>query len=296
MTINRDSDETRRGSARKATSERPAKDGVEGKSESGRRRGIDRVVEVLELLYQRNEPMRPNQIAAAMGAPRSTIYDIIDRLRDFGLIENFDDEGRVFLGRRLHYFGTAYVKRVDLMREADLTLRRLTERTNETSQFCLMEGDKYTIALMRHGGHHFRISADIGQAVPIPWTASGPLLVSHLSDEEILSVIPDADFTLPDGRRLEPEAFLRRAHMARKRGFSRHDGQLDTFTHCLAAPVMDAEQRCIATLCLVLPRADAEKRGDELMRILTDAAATLSERLGGVIGADKPLRVAMSRG
>jgi DNA-binding IclR family transcriptional regulator len=296
MTFSRDSEEPRRTAARPARKTGVAVRQGKEKPESGRRRGIDRVVEVLELLYRRDEPMRPNQIAAVMGAPRSTIYDIIDRLRAFGLIENFDDEGRVYLGRRLHYFGTAYVKRFDLMREADQTLRRLTERTNETSQLCMLEGDKYTVTLMRHGGNHFRISADIGQPVPIPWTASGPLLLSHMADDEILRLIPDPDFTLPDGRRLEPEAFLRRVHMARKRGFSRHDSQLDTFTHCMASPIFDAERRCVATLCLIMPRTDAEKRGDELAHILADAAGLLTERMGGMIGSDKPLRIAVARG
>jgi DNA-binding IclR family transcriptional regulator len=262
---------------------------------AGRRRGIDRVIEVLECLYARNEPLRPNQIAAAVGAPRSTIYEIIERLREAGLVESFDSEGRVFLGRRLHYFGTAYVNRVDLMREADQTLRRLTEQTNETSQLCLMEAGKYTVALARHGGHHFRISSDIGQRVPLPWTASGALLVSHLSDAEILRLIPEEDFHLPDGRHLTPQAFLERVHAARQHGLSRLDGQLDRFTHCMAAPVLDAERRCIATLCLVIPRIDAEKRGRQLARVLASAAAELSDRMSGIVTSDRPLRAATGR-
>ena len=260
------------------------------KATAARRRGIDRVVEVLECLYARNEPLRPNQIAAAVGAPRSTIYEIVERLREAGLLESYDDEGRVFLGRRLHYFGTAYVRRVDLMREADQMLRRLTEQTNETAQLCLMEDGKYTVALARHGGHHFRISSDIGQRVPLPWTASGPLLVSHLADADILRLIPAEDFRLPDGRHLAPEAFLQRVGAARDRGLSRLDGQLDTFTHCMAAPVLDASRVCLATLCLVIPRLEAEPRGAQLARILVAAAAELSERVAGIVAPEGKLR------
>lgn len=260
-----------------------------------RRRGIDRLVEVLDYLYACNEPLRPNQIAAAVGAPRSTIYEIVDRLREAGFVEDFDTDGRVFLGRRLHYFGTAYVKRVDLMREADQALLRLTEQTNETSQLCLMEGEKYTVALARHGGHHFRISSDVGARVPLPWTASGPLLVSHLSDSEILRLVPEEDFRLPSGRQLTPATFLERVHAARKQGLSRLDGQLDTFTHCMAAPVFDAGRRCVATLCFVVPRIDADKKGEALARILISAAAALSERMAAVLTSDRPLRAATGR-
>lgn len=268
---------------------------IEAGETRGRRRGIDRVVEVLECLYARNEPLRPNQIAAAVGAPRSTIYEIVERLCEAGLLESYDGEGRLFLGRRLHYFGTAYIHRVDLMREAEQMLRRLTEQTNETSQLCVMEAGKYTVALARHGGHHFRISSDIGQKVPLPWTASGPLLVSHLSDTEILRLVPKEDFRLPDGRHRPPDEFLRRVKEVRARGLSRLDGQLDTFTHCMAAPVVDTNGVCLATLCLVIPRLDAASRGAELGAILVASAAELSERVGGIATAAPPLRAVPAR-
>jgi len=260
--------------------------------DTGRRRGIDRVIAILDFLYVRDEPMRPNQIAAEIQAPRSTVYEIIDRLSKAGLIEQVDGDGRVFLGRRLHYFGNSYIRHFDLMREASQMLRRLTEQTNETAQLCVMESAKYAVALMRHGGHQFRISSDIGRSVPLPWTASGPLLVSDLADDEILRLIPAADFDLPDGRRIDPAAFLRDVHLARKRGLSRLDGLMDTFIHCMAAPVYNGEGHCVATLCLVLPRSDAPRRGDQLGRILTAAAAELSKFTGGAVAVDRPLRLA----
>jgi DNA-binding IclR family transcriptional regulator len=269
---------------------------VAGRETGGRRRGIDRVIEVLEHLYVDGAPLRPNQIATAVGAPRSTIYEIVDRLLEAGLLENFDVEGRVFLGRRLHYFGAAYVASFDLMREAEIQLRRLTEKTNATSQLCTLEGQKYVVALMRQGGHHFRISSDVGRPVPLPWTASGPLLVSNFADEEILRLIPLEDYVLPDGRKLAPEAFLRRVHLARKRGLSRLDGQLDTFVHCMAAPVLGKDERCVATLCLVVSRADAEKRGGALASALVDAARELSERIGSVVSVRGSLRPVSSGG
>jgi DNA-binding IclR family transcriptional regulator len=261
-----------------------------------RKRGIDRVIEVLEHLYAGGSPLRPNQIATAVKAPRSSVYEIVDRLLEAGFLEGFDDEGRVFLGRRLHYFGAAYVNRFDLMREAELQLRTLTEKTNATSQLCTLEGRKYVVALMRQGGHHFRISGDVGRQVPLPWTASGPLLVSNFADDEILRLIPPEDYRLPDGRRLEPEAFLRRVHLGRKRGLSRLDGQLDTFVHCMAAPVLGRDGRCVATLCLVVSRADAEKRGGELAAALVAAAAELSEKIGSVVSVRGALRPLMSGG
>jgi DNA-binding IclR family transcriptional regulator len=261
-----------------------------------RRRGIDRGIEVLNYLYDRGEPLRRNQIALGVGAPRSTVYEIVDRLLDAGFLQKFDQEGRVFLGRRLHYLGISYIRHFGLTREAEHILRDLTAQTNETSELCMLEGRKYIVALMRVGGSPFRITVDVGQQLPIPWTASGALLVSDMSESEILRFIPELDFVLPDGRRLDRALFLRRVQEARRRGLSRLDGQVDSFTHCMAAPVLDMDSRCVATLCLVVPRVDATKRGNELSAALVEAAVQLSERIGGgLIKKSKPRSIFVGR-
>jgi DNA-binding IclR family transcriptional regulator len=265
------------------------------KTRGGRRRGIERIVEILECLYARGEPLRPNQIASVVGAPRSTVYEIVGQLRQAGLLETFDGEGKVFLGRRLHYLGMAYVKNFDLMREADQALRQLTSRTNQTSQLCMIDGRRHIVALMRLGGPHFRVSSDIGQLLPLPWTASGPLLVSHMSDAEIQRFVPEDDFALPEGERLDPKVFLQKVRRARECGLSRNNAVVDTFTHCMAAPVVNGDGKCVATLCIVVARVEAERRGDELAAALVEVAGELSERIGGGAVTGPPMRQAVGR-
>ena len=58
--------------------------------------------------------MRINEIAKEIGAPRSTVYEIADRLVKENILEVFDEEGRVFLGRKLYYFGISYAENFDL--------------------------------------------------------------------------------------------------------------------------------------------------------------------------------------
>jgi DNA-binding IclR family transcriptional regulator len=67
------------------------------------------------MLYARSEALRPNRIASAVGAPRSTVHEIVGQLLQAGLLETFDGVGKVFLGRRLHCLGIAYVKNFDLI-------------------------------------------------------------------------------------------------------------------------------------------------------------------------------------
>jgi DNA-binding IclR family transcriptional regulator len=107
------------------------------------------------------------------------------------------------------------------------------------------------------------------------------LLLGHLSDAEILALIDADDFILPDGSRLPPETFIAEIRSASAAGFFSFDSIADTYTHCFAAPVLDASGLCIATLCIVAPRADAQAHHAEYRQVLVDSARRLSQRLGG---------------
>jgi DNA-binding IclR family transcriptional regulator len=78
------------------------------------------------------------------------------------------------------YLGANYLSR--LAREEVLAI---AEQTGETAQFCVLHGNKYTLVHMQKGTRILRISTDLGVTVPIPWTASGRLLLDHMSREEV---------------------------------------------------------------------------------------------------------------
>jgi DNA-binding IclR family transcriptional regulator len=247
---------------------------------SRRTRGLDRAFEILEFLRMRRQPMRPNEIATAIGAPRSSVYELVNLLLRHGMLDYQGEDGRIYLGRKLYILGTAYAEQFDLMRECETMLTRLAEETRETAQLCLVEGNKYTVAMMREGIRPFRISSNVGELVPLPWTASGRLLVSHLSDAAILDLIPPADFALPNGKQLDPAQFIAEVRRAAEEGYYTFNSIVENFTHCFAVPVYRAGGICVATLCLVTPKEDGVRNRDSYLASLLSAAGELSERLG----------------
>jgi len=251
------------------------KDGHERK----RARGIDRAFDILDHLRAVKSPQRPADIAQALGAPRSTIYDLVGTLLDHGMLEETDEKGAVFLGRRLYFLGLAYGEHFDLTQKVESVMLKITELTSETTQFCMLDGDKYTVAIQVEGNRPFRISGDIGDRTPIPWTASGRLLLGEMSEDEIRSVIPPEDFILPNGDRLDVARYAAEIRAAHAAGFFSFDSIVDTFTHCFAAPVRDGAGKCVGTICIVAPKDDAVKNYDTYKAMLTEASKTLSQTM-----------------
>jgi DNA-binding IclR family transcriptional regulator len=247
-----------------------------------RSRGLERAFDILDCLRDAKRPLRPNEIALAMGAPRSTIYELTGVLLKLGVLEARGSEGRLFLGRKLFLFGAAYSDQSDVMRHASELLDRIVEETRETAQFCLLDGNKYTVAMMRESSRPFRISSSVGERTPIPWTASGRLLLGHLSDDEIRAFVPPADFQLPSGEWLKPETFVTQAHRAVAEGFFTFDSIVDSYTHCFAVPVARPDGTAAATLCLVAPKDDARKNHARYIERLKAGAEKLSVWYAGV--------------
>ncbi|MFJ2453305.1 IclR family transcriptional regulator [Pseudomonas protegens] len=244
-----------------------------------RAKGLDRAFDILDFLKEVGQPLRPNDIAKGIGGPKSTVYELVASLLERRVLEPVGQEGHVYLGRQLYFLGQAHLRHFDLSREADQALQEIVRQTQETAQMCLLNGRKYTVALMKEGERHFRISSNIGENAPIPWTASGRLLLGHLSDGQIVDLIDERDFVLPDGERLPLATFLKQIRQATEDGFFSFDSVADTFTHCFAAPVRDEHGVCICTLCIVAPRVDAQRNYQEYRRVLIDSANRLARRI-----------------
>jgi DNA-binding IclR family transcriptional regulator len=243
---------------------------------TGRARGIDRVIALMDHLHRRRAPTRIADIARDTGTPRSTVYELVNTLVEAGWLEFRESEGTVYFGPAMHYFGNDYLDGIDLIRRARGEITRLAATVGETAQLCMLDGNKYVVVLNESGRRMFRISSDVGIEVPIPWTASGRLLVGHMGPAELRDFIPAEDFVLPDGRRIDLDGFMAEMQTARVQGFARTSGLVDRFTTCLAVPVRDPSGRCIATVCFVVPAETTEAEQESMIEILQATADRLT--------------------
>jgi DNA-binding IclR family transcriptional regulator len=245
-----------------------------------RARGIDRAVEILEYLRATRQPIGIGDLARRLKAPRSSLYEIVDSLVQAGILEIADEQGRIFFGSSVYFYADAYLASQPLVRSGRDEVIRLAEITGETAQLCILLGNKYTVAYMQPGSRLFRISSETGVLVPIPWTASGRVLLGDMTEEQVRDFLPPEDFVLPNGRKIELGEFLDDLRLAHDRGYAVTASLADEFTCCLAAPIPDRiTGRPLATLCFVVPVHTPDERRAELVQLLIDSSRTISTKL-----------------
>jgi DNA-binding IclR family transcriptional regulator len=240
-----------------------------------RGRGIDRVLDLLAFLHRHGRPIRVGDLARELNAPRSSIYEIVKTLAEAALLD-IEDDGRVFFGKALYLYGADYLREHDLVQRGRDEVDRLARETGETSQFCMLHENKYTVVHMRAGTRPFRISSEIGTQVPLPWTASGRLLLSHLPTDEVRKIVQPDDLVLPGGKAIDFGEFVAAVEKAGRDGYCITSGLVDAYTHCIAAPILDQRGHAAATLCFVAPIDTAPDRLAELRNILVESGRSLS--------------------
>ena len=246
------------------------------KPESGRERGIDRVLKLLAFLNESGRPVRVAELPKALGAPRSTIYELVRVLTDSGVLELSGDDNKVYFGKLIYLYGINYMRENDLIRRGSAEVDELSRLTGETSELCVLHRNRQAIVHTHPGSRPMRISSQAGGQIPLPWTASGRLLLAHMTPGEIEELVLPEDLVLPDKRVVPMEDFVADCIGSRGSPIVATSGLINSFTQCLASPIFGVNGQVQATICLVLPMDITVEHRAELQQTLIASGRKLS--------------------
>lgn len=242
--------------------------------------GTERAFQIIECLVDLGESATAYQIAKKLGAPLSTVYEIMATLEKLEILARRGGEGRYFLGSRLHFYGLAYARSLEAGEIYRHEAEALSRRTGENVQICLRDGDHMVVSFMVDGADQFYISSRPGSRTPLNWTASGRLLIGHLAPEERKEIFSRAAPS-PTGRAItDPEVLEKVCRESWEQGYSVQIAESDFAVACIAAPVIDPEGVCVSTVSLVVPENTARKKHEELSRMAKESARSIEKALG----------------
>ncbi|WDR07439.1 IclR family transcriptional regulator [Devosia rhodophyticola] len=210
---------------------------IENKPEKTRERGIDRVLKLLAYLNERGNPVRVAELPKALGAPRSTIYELVRVLTESGVLELSGDDNKVYFGKLIYLYGINYLRENDLVRRGSAEVDALSKLTGETSELCMLHRNRQAIVHSHSGSRPLRISSEVGGQIPLPWTASGRLLLAQMTSSEIEALLSPEDMILPNKKLVAVADFVADCIGARGSDIVASTGLISSFTQCLASPI-----------------------------------------------------------
>lgn len=249
---------------------------------AGRQRvsGVERVFQILDHLTESGSPSRALDIARGIGAPTSTVYEIIDDLVSRRVLTR-DEEGLVALGPRLLHYSLAYRQATPFLAVAQREMQRLSREIGESVQICGRDDDMMVVLAMADGPGPFRVTSHVGTRVPLNWTASGRLLTGHLPDSERIALYARGAKPSPTGRaETDPVRLAAASRKALEERLSIQLSESDYAVACIAAPIIDPTGECRATISIVLPELRAQAAAERYGDAVKAAARAIESALG----------------
>lgn len=252
-----------------------------GRSPAGLVPAIARAAAVLDLLEQQGTPQSLAQIAAALGAPKSSLHGLCHTLATFGYLQRLDD-GSYFIGPRVMGLAHAFAARSSPAGEFARMAANTWFGPEETVILSVLDGNEVLYVATRNGTQPLGLAFTVGMRWPAHRAATGRAMLAFLDDATLRRLYPAA--RLPAFQNLPPlprADLMRELALTRERGYSVDDEVVRQGVYCVAAPVFDSTAQVVAGLVVCQQKNSLKARGllqqrDSAVR----AAQELSQRLG----------------
>jgi DNA-binding IclR family transcriptional regulator len=240
---------------------------------------VDRALTILEVLARVGEA-GVTEIAGELGVHKSTAFRLVTTLEAHRLVEQTTERGRYRLGVGVLRLAGATTARLDLVQEARPLCRQLAAETGETVNIAVLSESSALYLDQIAGSSALQPHNWVGQHIPLHATSNGKVLLSGLDDDRVKELLGTLSryttTTITKKGKLREELAL-----VREQGYAVAVDELEEGLTAVAAPIRNAHGDVVASMSVSGPtfRLPEERVGD-VVRLLVEAAAEVSHRLG----------------
>lgn len=242
---------------------------------------LRRAVQILDLVAASAQKLTPAEITRIMSLPKSTAHGLIAVMCELGLLVKSSD-GTMRVGPHSMRWAGSFLSQLDIVSAFQTCLADRPELDPYTVTLTMREGGEVVYIGCRDSaqplGHTFRI----GMRLPAPFTATGKMLLSDLTIDELKPLLDPFPKPLTPRSVSNLNALQKELEIIRARGYSIDDGQIREGMICIGAAIRDHAGKAFSGIAISLIRSEAND--DTIQRLghaLRETATALSKRVGG---------------
>ena len=245
---------------------------------------LERAIHVMGLLANDGRGMSLADLVRASDIPKSTLFRILVTLQKHHCVALDADGRRYRLGSYLWQLGNCFADQTDLFRNSLRYMEALAEEVGETVFLSKLEDGEVVYLRRIESPKSVTMVKKLASRVPAHCTATGVSMLAWLPRAEVDAILDAHGMTaFNDATITDRDALMARLDEVRHREYAVVDGEYNRELLCVAAPVLDHQQRpCAAlTVAMLSHQVDGEARIQEVATAVRAAAHDLSRELGG---------------
>jgi DNA-binding IclR family transcriptional regulator len=223
-----------------------------------------------------------SEIGRALGVTAGTAHRLVGTLVAEGFAEQNPDNRKYRPGAKVLALAQRVRSDVDVRDVAHRHLVALAETVRETANLGTLQNQRVVYLDKVLSDQPFGIEAKIGSRVPAFCTGLGKAILAGVGEPALERYLAAMDAGEAGDEAHDPparEAFRAELAKVRRQGFAEDVGEYMPDVFCVAAPVIDVNQRSIAALSVSVPRSRFRANRKDLVRAVTSASASLSREL-----------------
>lgn len=242
---------------------------------------LRRAVAILNMISDSPDLMNAADIARMTGLPKSTLHGLLGVMVELNLIVKSED-GRFSTGAHPMRWASSFLAQMDIVSIFRNHFSTKNSLSNYTVTLTILDHDEVVYIGCRNSdqplGHTFRI----GMRLPAPYTATGKILLSELSDDAITAMFSNELPTPLSAKSVKDLNHLKQElHEVRLNGYSIDDGQIREGMVCIGAGVRDFSGQLIAAIAISILKNEASADNIKKLTLLIQKAAfNLSVQIG----------------
>lgn len=243
---------------------------------------LERTIRILDLLTQAQQPLTGAEITKTLDLPRSTAHGLLNHLAAAGLIRK-TDERHFALGARLMYWANGFLEQQDVIAEFYQAIQHISELEPYTLTLSTLSNDQVIYLACRNSKSPLGFEFRMGMQLPAVLTATGKIMLSYLSDEELASLITRFPPPYTANSVRNHSELARELAQIRRQGYAVDNGQLRLGMHCFGVAVTDHTRQARFGIAASLIQQEAN---EATCRQLVAGLKKLSNRLSTALGGN----------
>jgi DNA-binding IclR family transcriptional regulator len=252
---------------------------------------VTRALDILEAFTYQDEELGVTELSQKLSLHKNNVFRLLATLETRGYIEQDRRTGNYRLGIKTFEVASVFLEHLRLGAQAGAILESLVGKCNESAYLAVRDGAEAVYLLVEETSHTVRLAPRLGRRVPGYCTAAGKAQLAYERPERLEQLFKQQPL-----RRLTPHtlsdaaALLAHLREVAAQGFAVDDEEWEFGVRCVAAPVRDYSHRVVGAIGLHGPafRFSGERIATELVPIVREAGARLSQRLGYEAAAPRP--------
>lgn len=240
-----------------------------------------KVFNILSALAEQKE-IGVSELSQRLMMSKATTYRFLQTMKTLGFVEQEGEADKYALTLKLFEVGSKALEHVDLVDLANKEMLNIIKSINETVHLGAIDEDSIIYLHKIDSSYNLRMHSRVGRRNPLYSTAIGKVLMSHMSEEEVRSLLAGVEFkkhTEHTHENIEP--LIEELNLVREQYFGEDNEEQEPGLRCIAVPVYDRFGDAIAAISVSFPtiRFD-EERKQEYIALLHAAGRSVSEHLG----------------